>query len=171
MKAVRIEEHGGLDKLKIVELPDPEPGPGEVRVRIRAVALSYLDVWVRKGVPGHPFPLPLIPGSDGVGTVGKEKEGGHRNEDERGGGSAEGGLSEKTRNLGEKGLGFLLSRRLDGRLDLSVLVPNAIAEAVRKRRHISGLIGMEAVGQQCLQLFMIRFMGIGFHRPVSLQPQ
>ncbi len=47
----------------------PEAGPGEVRVRVRAVGLNHLDVWVRKGVPGHEFPLPIVPGCDVAGVV------------------------------------------------------------------------------------------------------
>ena len=69
MRAVRIHEHGGLDKLVIEEVAVPEPGPGEVRVRLRAAGLNHLDLWVRRGVPGHNFPLPLIPGCDGAGSV------------------------------------------------------------------------------------------------------
>lgn len=69
MKAVVIEEHGGLDKLVIKDVPTPEPGPREVRVAVRAVALNHLDTWVRRGVPGHPYPLPLIPGCDVAGVV------------------------------------------------------------------------------------------------------
>src|SRR5262245_27526191 len=45
------------------------PGPREVRVRVRAVGLNHLDVWVRRGVPGHVFPLPLVPGCDVSGVV------------------------------------------------------------------------------------------------------
>ena len=71
MRAVRIENHGGPEVLREVELPDPEPGPGEVRVRIRAMALNHLDLWVRGGVPGVRYPLPLIPGCDGAGLVDK----------------------------------------------------------------------------------------------------
>jgi NADPH:quinone reductase-like Zn-dependent oxidoreductase len=55
--------------LEIVELADPEPGPGEVLVRMEAVSINHLDLWVRRGVPGHTFPLPIIPTSDGAGTV------------------------------------------------------------------------------------------------------
>ena len=67
MKAVRVEEHGGPEVLRIVDLPLPEPGPGEVRVRVTHCALNHLDVWVRRGIEGHPFPLPLIPCADIVG--------------------------------------------------------------------------------------------------------
>ena len=68
-QAIQIHEHGDIDKLELVELEAPPPGPMEVRVRMRAVALNHLDLFVRRGVPGHHFPLPLIPGSDGAGVV------------------------------------------------------------------------------------------------------
>jgi NADPH:quinone reductase-like Zn-dependent oxidoreductase len=77
MKAVVVREHGGPEALLLEERPLPEPGPGEVRVRVRAVALNHLDIWVRRGVPGHPFPLPLVPGCDVAGTVDALGPGGH----------------------------------------------------------------------------------------------
>ena len=67
MKAVRIDQHGSGAVLQVVEVEDPVPGPGEVAVRVTHVGLNHLDVWVRRGVDSHPFPLPLIPGSDVVG--------------------------------------------------------------------------------------------------------
>lgn len=69
MRAVRVTGHGGYDVLRIDDLPVPEPGPGRVRVRMAAVGLNHLDTWVRRGVPGHEFPLPLITSSDGAGVV------------------------------------------------------------------------------------------------------
>lgn len=65
-----VRAHGGLEALEWDEgLPTPEPGPGQVRLRVRAAGLNHLDLWVRRGVPGHRFPLPLIPCSDVAGTV------------------------------------------------------------------------------------------------------
>jgi NADPH:quinone reductase-like Zn-dependent oxidoreductase len=69
MQAYVIHEHGGLEALRREQRPLPEPGPEEVRLRILAAGLNHLDLWVRRGVPGHRFPLPLIPGSDGCGRV------------------------------------------------------------------------------------------------------
>jgi NADPH:quinone reductase-like Zn-dependent oxidoreductase len=69
MRAIRIHEHGGPEALRVEELPRPEPGPGEVRVRLEAMALNHLDLWVRRGIPGVRFPLPLIPGCDGSGRI------------------------------------------------------------------------------------------------------
>lgn len=69
MRCVVVREHGGFDKLRLEERPVPAPGPGQVRVRLQAIGLNHLDTWVRRGVPGHTFPLPLIPSSDGCGVV------------------------------------------------------------------------------------------------------
>ncbi len=69
MRAFRISRHGGPEVLEWSELPTPEPSPDEVRVRVRACALNRLDLWVRNGVPGYAFPLPLIPGSEIAGTI------------------------------------------------------------------------------------------------------
>lgn len=69
MRAFRIHRHGGPEVLEWTDLPTPEPAPDEVRVRVRACALNRLDLWVRNGVPGHAFPLPLIPGSEIAGTL------------------------------------------------------------------------------------------------------
>lgn len=69
MKAVVIREHGSFEKLLLEERPVPEPRADEVRVRIKAAALNHLDTWVRRGVAGFAFPLPIVPGCDGAGVV------------------------------------------------------------------------------------------------------
>ena len=66
MKGILLREHGGPEVLRIEDLPEPT-GPG-VAVRVTHVGLNHLDVWVRRGVAGHRFPLPLVPGSDVVGV-------------------------------------------------------------------------------------------------------
>lgn len=69
MRAIVVREHGSYDKVRVEERAVPAPGPGQVRVRMRAIGLNHLDTWVRRGVPGHVFPLPLVGCSDGAGTV------------------------------------------------------------------------------------------------------
>jgi NADPH:quinone reductase-like Zn-dependent oxidoreductase len=69
MRAVRIHAHGGVEQLKLEQVPVPDPGPGEVRVKVHASGLNHLDLWVRRGVPGHTFPLPMTPGCDAAGVV------------------------------------------------------------------------------------------------------
>ena len=69
MHCAQVREHGDVDHLLLEQVPIEQPATDEVRVRLRASALNHLDLWVRKGVPGHRFPLPLIPGCDGAGVV------------------------------------------------------------------------------------------------------
>lgn len=69
MRCIVVREHGGFDRLRLEEREVPAPGPGQVRLRLRAIGLNHLDTWVRRGVPGHSFPLPLIPSSDGCGVI------------------------------------------------------------------------------------------------------
>lgn len=69
MRCVVIREHGSYDKLLFEERDIPVPGPGEVRIAVKAAGLNHLDAWVRRGVPGHAFPLPMVPGCDGSGVI------------------------------------------------------------------------------------------------------
>jgi zinc-binding alcohol dehydrogenase/oxidoreductase len=63
MQAVLVQPG---DTLSFETVPDPVAKPGEVIVELKAAAVNRRDVWVRKGV--YPFPLPVIPGSDGAGV-------------------------------------------------------------------------------------------------------
>ena len=69
MRAVVIYEHGGRDKLVLDDVPDPTPSRGEILLRVKAVGLNYLDVFVRRGMPGLPIDLPRISGGDIAGEV------------------------------------------------------------------------------------------------------
>ena len=73
MQAIRYEQYGGPDVLRLVEVPDPEPGPGQVRVDVRAASVIPGDWKVRAGHLKQYFPitLPKIPGRDGAGVVTK----------------------------------------------------------------------------------------------------
>lgn len=69
MFAWRIEGSFGLENLRKVELPTPTPSPGEVVVRLSACSLNFRDILMIRGFYNPKQPLPLIPGSDGVGVV------------------------------------------------------------------------------------------------------
>jgi len=68
MKAIVISRHGGPEQLEITEHA-PAPRDRRAIVRVKAVALNHLDIWLRRGVPGHTFPLPMIPGSEVSGII------------------------------------------------------------------------------------------------------
>lgn len=74
MKAVLVREHGGIDKLLIEDAPKPAIKPDEVLISVKAAGINHLDLWVRKGVPGHKFPLPMILGTDIAGVVAAKGE-------------------------------------------------------------------------------------------------
>jgi NADPH:quinone reductase-like Zn-dependent oxidoreductase len=69
MRAYEIQGGFGLDHLQPVERPTPQPGVGQVRVAVSAVSLNYRDLLMVRGEYNPRQPLPLVPLSDGVGTV------------------------------------------------------------------------------------------------------
>lgn len=69
MKAIAFTEHGELDVLRKVELPDPRPLAGEVLIKVEACGLNHLDIWIRQGWPGISIPMPHILGCEVVGTI------------------------------------------------------------------------------------------------------
>lgn len=69
MKAAVIERQGGLENLVYREWPTPEPRAGEVLVKIGGCGLNHLDIFVRRGMPGFPVPMPFISGGDMAGEI------------------------------------------------------------------------------------------------------
>ncbi len=70
MRAWRLSDSFGIDKLELEERPDPALGPQEVRVGVRAVSLNYRDVlMVEHGISPRGVRLPLLPCSDAAGEV------------------------------------------------------------------------------------------------------
>jgi NADPH:quinone reductase-like Zn-dependent oxidoreductase len=69
VKAIVFHEFGGVDVLRLEELPDPKPAPGQVSIEITASALNHLDVDVREGVSRFPVELPFILGCEVVGRI------------------------------------------------------------------------------------------------------
>jgi NADPH:quinone reductase len=67
MKAVFVEQPGGIENLKYGDIAKPEPAPGQALVKIAASGVNYIDIYFRKGV--YPAPPPIILGSEGAGTV------------------------------------------------------------------------------------------------------
>ena len=67
MQAIQIQETGGPEVLRLVELPIPQPGPGQVLIRVEATGVNFLEIYFRKGV--YKAALPFTPGSEAAGTV------------------------------------------------------------------------------------------------------
>jgi len=69
MRAIVFHQHGAPEVLKYEDAPEPSIRSNEALVRVKACALNHLDLWVRRGIPGVPIPLPHIPGSDASGEI------------------------------------------------------------------------------------------------------
>ncbi|MHC4594913.1 MAG: zinc-binding dehydrogenase [Planctomycetota bacterium] len=69
MKAVVIQEHGGLDRVEIDRVSEPEPAEDEVILKVHSAGLNHLDIWVREGRPGLDVSMPHVMGSDAAGVV------------------------------------------------------------------------------------------------------
>lgn len=72
-RAVRIDQPGGPEQMKLVEVTVGDPGPGEVRIRHHAIGLNFIDVYQRTGL--YALPLPLQLGMEGAGIVDAVGEG------------------------------------------------------------------------------------------------
>jgi NADPH:quinone reductase len=66
-KAIIIEQTGGPEQMKLVQVNVGEPGAGEIRIRHHAVGLNFIDVYQRSGV--YALPLPLQLGMEAAGVV------------------------------------------------------------------------------------------------------
>ncbi|MGH7709619.1 MAG: zinc-binding dehydrogenase [Vulcanimicrobiaceae bacterium] len=68
MRAARLTEIGGPEKLQIESVPQPIPQPGEVLIRLERAALNRRDLYITRGLYPR-IRLPCTLGSDGTGTV------------------------------------------------------------------------------------------------------
>jgi NADPH:quinone reductase-like Zn-dependent oxidoreductase len=69
MRAIRVHESGGIDTMRLDEIPRPVPGAGEMLVAVKAAGVGPSDRLVREGRNGLGQKLPLTLGSDFSGTV------------------------------------------------------------------------------------------------------
>ncbi|MBN2131712.1 MAG: zinc-binding dehydrogenase [Sedimentisphaerales bacterium] len=69
MRAAVFHEHGGVDVLRVEDVPEPKPAADEVVLKVLCAGLNHLDIWVRKGRPGATLKMPHVLGSDAVGVV------------------------------------------------------------------------------------------------------
>ncbi|MFZ2307168.1 MAG: quinone oxidoreductase [Rhodoferax sp.] len=66
-RAIQIDQHGGPEQLKLVQVSVGDPGPGEIRIRHKAVGLNFIDVYQRSGL--YPNAMPLQLGMEASGIV------------------------------------------------------------------------------------------------------
>jgi NADPH:quinone reductase-like Zn-dependent oxidoreductase len=71
VKAVRFGEYGGIDVLRVLDVPQPVPGPGQVLVRVKAAGINPGEAKIREGLMHARWPtvFPSGQGSDLAGIV------------------------------------------------------------------------------------------------------
>lgn len=69
MKAIRIQQFGGPEVLKLEEISVPKPDTSQVLVKVRAIGVNPYDTYMRAGTYAIKPHLPYTPGSDAAGTI------------------------------------------------------------------------------------------------------
>lgn len=67
MKAIRVEQAGGPEVMKLVDIPAPQAKGSEAVVRVNVAGVNSIDAQFRDG--RLRTPLPFIPGQEGAGVV------------------------------------------------------------------------------------------------------
>lgn len=75
MRVVAIQQHGGVEQMKLDRWPVPQAEANQALVEIKACGLNYMDVFVLHGMPDLPTKMPRIPGGDVAGIVRQVGEG------------------------------------------------------------------------------------------------
>jgi NADPH:quinone reductase-like Zn-dependent oxidoreductase len=71
MKAVRFDEYGDENVLKVADVPVPDPGPGQVLIQVKAAGINPGEAKIREGLLHARWPatFPSGQGSDLAGVV------------------------------------------------------------------------------------------------------
>jgi len=67
VKRIIVEECGGPEQMKAVDVPKPVPGPKEALVAIAFSGVNFIDVYFRTGL--YKAELPVVLGSEASGSV------------------------------------------------------------------------------------------------------
>jgi NADPH2:quinone reductase len=69
MRAIRIDEWGGPEVMRLVDMPKPEPAEGEVLIEVSHAGVNFADTHQRENNYIARYELPLVPGGEVVGVV------------------------------------------------------------------------------------------------------
>lgn len=67
MRAIRVEETGGPEVLRIEDVPAPTPGPGELLLDVEAIGVNFIEIYQRQGI--YAVARPYTPGTEAAGVV------------------------------------------------------------------------------------------------------
>ena len=69
MRAVQIDEFGGPEVLRVVELPKPEPGDGQVLIEVTRAGMNFADTHQRENSYLARYEVPMVLGGEVAGTT------------------------------------------------------------------------------------------------------
>ncbi len=69
MKAIRVDEFGEPEVMRLVEQADLKASDEKILVRLHAAGVNPVDTYIRAGAYARTPQLPYTPGSDGAGVV------------------------------------------------------------------------------------------------------
>src|SRR3954453_4626012 len=69
MRAIRIDEWGGPEVMRLVDMPEPEPGEGEVLIEVSHAGVKLADTHQRENNYIARYELPRVRGGEVGGTV------------------------------------------------------------------------------------------------------
>ena len=69
MRAVQIEQFGGPEVLRVVDLPRPEPSDGEVLIEVTRAGMNFADTHQRENTYLARYEVPLVLGGEVAGVT------------------------------------------------------------------------------------------------------
>jgi len=70
MRALALLQHGGIEHLRALDLPEPElTRDDQVRIAVRTASINHLDLLLLDGLPGITLTFPHVVGTDAAGVV------------------------------------------------------------------------------------------------------
>lgn len=69
MKSILVKERGGVDVLKVTDLPKPKLETDDILLKVSAVGVNFADIMQHQGTYPLQLPLPYIPGMETIGIV------------------------------------------------------------------------------------------------------
>ncbi|MES1207587.1 MAG: quinone oxidoreductase [Pseudomonadota bacterium] len=66
-KAIVVEQPGGVEVMRWIDVSVGDPGPGQLRLRQQAIGLNFIDIYQRSGL--YKVATPFTPGAEAVGVV------------------------------------------------------------------------------------------------------
>lgn len=69
MKSILVKERGGVDVLKVADVPKPKIETDDILLKVSAVGVNFAEIMQHQGTYPLQLSLPYIPGMEAIGVV------------------------------------------------------------------------------------------------------